>query len=262
MTSAFAVPPLPAATVATAATAAAVAAPPPFPSLVVGRRRRCCQRRWPSVAAAAAVSSTRLWRVRTVTETAAAASPVVRLPASDPDGEPIGWWSPSPPAPPAPSTPIFYLRKVVSPQDSDYSGALWHGAYVRYLEEARVGLLAALGVPYNQLVGGEGVELVVASLAITYVSPARLGEAVTVSVRAQAGGRVRVGLESEVVAAATGRLVARATVVLAPVRMADGRLVRELPSRLAGALGLFRGTWDELMAAVAGGGDGDESRDG
>lgn len=160
--------------------------------------------------------------------------------------------------PPPPPAPAFFLRKVVSPQNSDYSGALWHGAYVGYLEEARVGVLAALGVPYDGLVGGEGVELVVASLAITYVSPARLGEAVTVSVVAAGGGRVRVGLASEVVAAATGRLVARATVVLAPVRVADGRLVRALPPRLAEALRLFGGTWEELAAVVRGGCGGGE----
>ena len=41
------------------------------------------------------------------------------------------------------------LRKRVLPQHTDHAGVMWHGAYVAWLEEARVEALARVGLPYE-----------------------------------------------------------------------------------------------------------------
>ena len=41
------------------------------------------------------------------------------------------------------------LDKRVLPQHTDHGGVMWHGAYVGWLEEARVEALAAVGLPYR-----------------------------------------------------------------------------------------------------------------
>ena len=43
--------------------------------------------------------------------------------------------------------PPWQLHKRVLPQHTDHDGVMWHGAYVGWLEEARVEALAAVGLP-------------------------------------------------------------------------------------------------------------------
>ena len=44
------------------------------------------------------------------------------------------------------------LIKRVLPQHTDHAGVMWHGAYVGWLEEARVEALAAAGLGYAAIV--------------------------------------------------------------------------------------------------------------
>ena len=48
------------------------------------------------------------------------------------------------------------LRKRVLPQHTDHAGVMWHGAYVAWLEEARVEALSAAGLSYS-VMSGEGI---------------------------------------------------------------------------------------------------------
>lgn len=41
---------------------------------------------------------------------------------------------------------MWTLTMRVLPQHTDYAGVLWHGAYVQWLEEARVEALQAAGL--------------------------------------------------------------------------------------------------------------------
>jgi len=52
----------------------------------------------------------------------------------------------------------WQLSKRVLPQHTDHGGVMWHGAYVGWLEEARVEALAAVGLPYR-LMALEGLEM-------------------------------------------------------------------------------------------------------
>jgi len=59
------------------------------------------------------------------------------------------------------------LRRRVLPQHTDHAGVMWHGAYVGWLEEARIEALGAVGLPYSDL-SARGFELPIVSLAIDY----------------------------------------------------------------------------------------------
>lgn len=145
-----------------------------------------------------------------------------------------------------PPAPARALVKTVLPADSDYSGALWHGAYVRWLEEARVRALAAAGLEYGALVAG-GVELVVSRLEVRYRAAARLGDEVAVRGRADAAlsTRVRIVTVSEFVrvrADGAEEVLATAEVAVTPVAVESGRAMRKWPPELTEAVRrLFKG---------------------
>ncbi|SBO43477.1 acyl-CoA thioesterase [Cyanobium sp. NIES-981] len=59
------------------------------------------------------------------------------------------------------------MERRVLPQHTDHAGVMWHGAYVAWMEEARVQALEAAGLAYSEL-SGRGLELPVVGLAISY----------------------------------------------------------------------------------------------
>ena len=61
----------------------------------------------------------------------------------------------------------WQLSKRVLPQHTDHGGVMWHGAYVGWLEEARVEALAAVGLPYRRM-ALEGLEMPVVRLEMSY----------------------------------------------------------------------------------------------
>lgn len=65
--------------------------------------------------------------------------------------------------------------------ETDAMGVIHHGAYASFLEEARVALLRASGLPYQE-VRRQGIDLVVLELLIRYRRPLHFDEAVDVHV--------------------------------------------------------------------------------
>jgi len=59
------------------------------------------------------------------------------------------------------------LERRVLPQHTDHAGVMWHGAYLGWLEEARVEALAAVGLAYSAL-SARCLALPVVSLSIDY----------------------------------------------------------------------------------------------
>ena len=51
------------------------------------------------------------------------------------------------------------------PQHTDHAGVMWHGAYVAWLEEARVEALAAAGLSYS-VMAGMRLEMPVVSMTV------------------------------------------------------------------------------------------------
>lgn len=124
------------------------------------------------------------------------------------------------------------MHKVVMPADTDYSGAMWHGAYIRWLEEARVRYFADIGIDYSALVNESRVELVVAGLSLRYIRPAKHGEEVTLTQRLayEQSSRVRMITESTFHRSKDGVLLATASVTVSPIDARTGRIVRKWPA--------------------------------
>ena len=90
---------------------------------------------------------------------------------------------------------MYTLTKRVLPQHTDYAGVMWHGAYVQWLEEARVEALQAAGLGYAAMTA-MGVDMPVVSLHLDYRQPLRHGDEVCVESRCpgQQGGALAMDL--------------------------------------------------------------------
>ena len=138
----------------------------------------------------------------------------------------------------------WLLERRVLPQHTDHAGVMWHGAYVAWLEEARVEALAAAGLAYSNL-SARGLELPVVSLAIDYRQPLLHGDVVQILSEVLPRCGLKLPWRSRFVAKG-GRLAAEARVELVLVESAIGldrrRLVRRLPADLEAAVAaLVRG---------------------
>ncbi len=135
--------------------------------------------------------------------------------------------------------PPWRLWRRVLPQHTDHAGVVWHGAYVAWLEEARVEALAAVGLAYSDL-SARGLELPVVALSIAYRLALLHGDRVEI----RSWSEPRLGLKlpwRSQLFDGSGRLAAEARVELVAVAMGDGperrRLLRRLPEDLEEALG-------------------------
>lgn len=137
------------------------------------------------------------------------------------------------------------LCRRVLPQHTDHAGVMWHGAYVAWLEEARVEALAAVGLAYSAL-SERGLELPVVSLAIDFKQALLHGDAVELWSEVLPRRGVRMPWISRFVAPG-GTVAAEARVELVLVDLSRGparrRLLRTLPNDLERAVeGLIAGS--------------------
>jgi acyl-CoA thioester hydrolase len=109
-------------------------------------------------------------------------------------------------------------------EDTDLSGVVYHANYLRFLERARSDMLALAGIDQRAaLEAGEG-GWAVASLAIRYRAPARLGDALVVASRVRGIRAAAVVIQQTVSRASQKLAEAELTVALvAP----DGRPRRQ-----------------------------------
>jgi acyl-CoA thioester hydrolase len=126
----------------------------------------------------------------------------------------------------------------VLPQHTDHAGVMWHGAYLAWLEEARVEALAAAGLAYSDL-SARGLELPVVSLAIEYRQALLHGDIVQLLSSVGARRGVKLPWHSRFLRA-DGVVAAEARVELVLVDLSEGparrRLLRQLPVDLEGAI--------------------------
>lgn len=137
------------------------------------------------------------------------------------------------------------LSRRVLPQHTDHAGVMWHGAYVAWLEEARVEALAAVGLAYSAL-SARGLELPVVSLAIDFKQALLHGDAVELWSEVLPRRGVRMPWVSRFIGP-DGSVAAEARVELVLVDLSRGpaqrRLLRSLPNDLERAVeGLIAGS--------------------
>lgn len=100
-------------------------------------------------------------------------------------------------------------------ENTDSGGVVYHAEYLKFLERARTEWLRHLGFDHQGLARSHGVSLVVTSLAIDYVKPARLDDTIAVGVQLESLGKARCVFAQEI--RREDEVLARAKVTVACV---------------------------------------------
>ena len=119
-------------------------------------------------------------------------------------------------------------------EDTDLSGVVYHANYLRWMERARSDMLRLAGIDQRRVHEDGWGAYAVAEVAIRYVAPARLDDAVLVTSRVLKATPARVVIQQRV--SRDGVLLAQADVTAALVGP-DGRPRRQ-PSEW---LGVYQG---------------------
>lgn len=121
------------------------------------------------------------------------------------------------------------------PHHTDYAGVVWHGAYVAWLEEARVECLRSIGIDYADLVA-MGCELPVVELSIRYHRPIQLGMVAIVKTRMMDVSGVRINWDYQIQSPDFKDLYVSAQVTLVAIDREKGKILRQLPEAMEAAL--------------------------
>ena len=138
--------------------------------------------------------------------------------------------------------PSWLLRRRVLPQHTDHAGVMWHGAYLGWLEEARVEALAAVGLAYADI-AASGLALPVVKLQLTYRKELVHGESVVLRSLVLPRHGVRLPWRSRFINGA-GELAAEAQVELVVVDRGGSvrgrpRPLRRIPIEMERAIAIL-----------------------
>ncbi|MCL1463126.1 acyl-CoA thioesterase [Argonema galeatum] len=134
----------------------------------------------------------------------------------------------------APGTWFEYPIKV-QPHHTDYSGNVWHGSYITWMEEARVECLRSIGVEFADLVA-LGCDLPVVELSVRYHRPLRMGMTAIVKAQMADIDGVRLNWDNQIQSVDGEELYVTARVTLVAVDREKGKIMRQLPPAVKDAL--------------------------
>ncbi|MDN5863627.1 MAG: tol-pal system-associated acyl-CoA thioesterase [Gammaproteobacteria bacterium] len=83
-------------------------------------------------------------------------------------------------------------------EDTDAGGVVYHAQYLKFLERARTEWLRAAGLEQDRLAAEHGIVFAVTQADLRFVAPARFNDALCITVRPVAHGRVRIVFEQAV----------------------------------------------------------------
>lgn len=119
-------------------------------------------------------------------------------------------------------------------EDTDFSGIVYHTAYLHYFERARTEFLRSLGVHHSELIR-QGIAFAVRSMQIEFDAAARIDDLLEVETLAERVTPARLHLAQRIIK--EGKSITRADVLAVAIR-SDGRparMPRELLARFGGA---------------------------
>lgn len=122
------------------------------------------------------------------------------------------------------------------PAETDYGGVVWHGEYFRWLEEARIRALDALGLTYVKITEQLQCEMPVVHIDWKYQRPAKLGDLVCVQVAFKKAG-IRLIADSRIYRSVSDNLeekelCGQGKITLVVVDMTSRQLLRNFPEPL------------------------------
>lgn len=134
-----------------------------------------------------------------------------------------------------PSSTWFEYPIRVQPHHTDYSGNVWHGAYLAWMEEARVECLRSIGVEFADLVA-LGCDLPVVELSVRYHRALKMGLTAVVKARMAGMEGVRMNWDNQIQSLDGEELYITARVTLVAVDREKGKIMRQLPPVVKDAL--------------------------
>ncbi|XTZ12559.1 MAG: acyl-CoA thioesterase [cyanobacterium endosymbiont of Rhopalodia inflata] len=123
----------------------------------------------------------------------------------------------------------------VQPHHTDYSGTVWHGTYLTWIEEARVEYLRSMGIDYAELVK-LGFYLPVIELSLCYHHFIQLGQEAIIKTRINQITGVKMSFDCRMESSNTQECYVTGTVTLVAVDREKGKIMRHLPPTVRDAL--------------------------
>ena len=117
-------------------------------------------------------------------------------------------------------------------EDTDFSGNVYHAAYLKFFERGRTEFLRDIGVHHSELVK-DGVAFAVRSMAVEFIGAAHIDDLLVVTTRVEAVTGVRLTLVQAI--EREGVVLTEATVVVVAIKTSGGvaRMPKALVARLA-----------------------------
>ena len=97
-------------------------------------------------------------------------------------------------------------------EDTDAGGVVYHAQYLKFLERARTEWLRYLGFTNSELERKYKMLFVVSEITVEFIKPAKLDDAINISVSIENLGRVRVTFHQEIRRGEESLVKARVTV--------------------------------------------------
>jgi acyl-CoA thioester hydrolase len=107
-------------------------------------------------------------------------------------------------------------------EDTDFSGNVYHSAYLHFFERGRTEFLRAIGVHHSELIE-EGIAFAVRSMSIEFEAAAHIDDMLVVETRVEAVTPARLSLDQQI--AREGVVITRAKVLVVAINKA-GRPAR------------------------------------
>lgn len=123
----------------------------------------------------------------------------------------------------------FSYPQRVYYEDTDAGGVVYHARYIHFLERARTEWLRNLGFNNGELTRKHKMLWIVSEITISYAKPARVDDALEITVAIETLGRVRVTFHQEI--RRGEEVLAKARVTLATVAAETFKPI-ELPAEL------------------------------
>jgi acyl-CoA thioester hydrolase len=137
----------------------------------------------------------------------------------------------SPASPVTNPNALFAWTVRVYWEDTDAGGVVYHASYLRFLERARTEYFRTLGIGQEILRRDSNVVFVVRDVSMRFVKPAKLDDALTVSVHLQERRPASLAFQQSISRAVDGAILVEAKVRAACVS-ADSFRPRAIPDDL------------------------------
>ena len=112
-------------------------------------------------------------------------------------------------------------------EDTDFSGNVYHAAYLKFFERGRTEFLRDLGIHHHEL-AEQGIAFAVRSMALEFVAAARIDDLLMVRTTVVESSGVRLVLDQTI--SRNDKLIASARVTVVAIKMSGG------PARLPASL--------------------------